>query len=226
VGLVLPPAIAPVQVVFLPIHNKKTSPEVVAAIQRTLQTLLSALEEAGVRCHLDDRPHLRIGAKYFEWERRGVPLRVALGERDMRGSADGGDVAELSIFDRVACREEKWTHGSRGDCDGFVSRVRKQLSEMQRELLRRAEDRLASRVRTVESYEEMKRGLGESSAGLFLVPWRESAENEERIKEECKATLRCYPTDRNREGAQELAGLRCFFSGDPATHWALFARAY
>lgn len=224
----LPPAIAPIQVVFLPIHNKKTSPEVVTSIQRTLSTLMSALEEAGVRCHLDDRPHLRIGAKYFEWERRGVPLRVTLGERDLRSSADA---VELSVFNRVAYREEKWSHGSGSDgsdCNAFVSRVQTQLSEMQQELLRRAEDRLASRVRTVESYEEMKKGIGESGAGLFLVPWKESSENEERIKEDCKATLRCYPTDHNRGGSQELAGkrLKCFFSGEPATHWALFGRAY
>jgi prolyl-tRNA synthetase len=237
---VLPPAVAPVQVVLLPILNKKTSPEAAAAIQSTLQRLLSELEKAGVRCQLDDsRPHLRIGAKYFEWERRGVPLRVALGERDLRlsVSGEGPGGVELSVFDRVAYREDKWSlslssEKGTGVAAGsgvaeFVSRVQTQLSEMQRELLSRAEQRLASRVRTVENYEEMKTALalgeGQGEGQLFLAPWRESAENEQRIQEDCRATLRCYPADRNRG---EVPGLRCFFSGESATHWALFGRAF
>jgi prolyl-tRNA synthetase len=222
VGLVLPPAIAPIQVVFLPIHTKKTSPEMVALLTQRLLSLSFALEEAGIRCHFDDRPHLRVGARYYEWERRGVPLRVALGERDLI-SVSGPEVT-LSVFDRVAYAETRWSLGNDTEATAaFVSRVRSHLSVMQQELLLRAERRLSSQLFRVSSYEEMKRGLVESP-GLYLVPWRESSENEQRIKEDCKATIRCYPLEENSRAMDE--GQRCFFSGDQATHWALFARAY
>jgi hypothetical protein len=154
-------------------------------------------------------------------------LRVALGERDLLPSPEGetepgSGGATLSVFDRVAYQESKWSHGSDGD-SGFVSRVQSHLSSMQQELLQRAERRLSSQLHRVSSYAEMKRGL-EDSPGLYLVPWRENCDNEARIKEDCKATIRCYPTEEN--GSPMGEGMRCFYSGEQATHWALFARAY
>ena len=104
------------------------------------------------------------------------------------------------------------------------------LDELQSHLLEAAKERLAGGITMGATYEEMKRELVDDEAGaypgkgLYLVPWKCDAENEDRIKEECKATIRCYPLDVNEAGMAE--GKKCFYSGEDATHMALFGRAF
>eukprot|EP00602_Paraphysomonas_sp_CaronLab_P005169 CAMPEP_0185035784 /NCGR_PEP_ID=MMETSP1103-20130426/27758_1 /TAXON_ID=36769 /ORGANISM="Paraphysomonas bandaiensis, Strain Caron Lab Isolate" /LENGTH=521 /DNA_ID=CAMNT_0027573035 /DNA_START=105 /DNA_END=1670 /DNA_ORIENTATION=+ len=218
VGLVLPPAIAPVQVVFVPIVNKNTPPESKAKICDALDTYVSMARSKGIRCEVDDRCDVRPGAKYYEWERKGVPLRVTLGPKDI-----AHDV--VSISNRVTGVETKIS----ANANTFISTVESTLSDMQSLLYDRAKERLDARTFRVNTYAEMKEMLAETEGsagkqrgGFYLVPWKDSAENELRIKEDCKVTLRCFPDDYNKVAPTT----KCFYCNEPATHFALFARAY
>jgi len=218
-GLVLPPRVAPVQVVVVPIPAKKNDEEGKAAMEKALDDLTSGLKEAGVRYKVDDRDFVRNGAKYFEWERKGVPLRIEVGPRDVS--------AGVCVFKYRAAMGEGKVTVELGDAAEAASLG---LEEMQSKLLMEASDRLAGGIALGATYEEMRDALEPDEAGvypgegLYLVPWKCDAENEDKIKEECKATIRCYPLDANEAGMAE--GKECFYSGEPATHMALFGRAF
>eukprot|EP00183_Erythrolobus_madagascarensis_P000044 CAMPEP_0185848742 /NCGR_PEP_ID=MMETSP1354-20130828/3504_1 /TAXON_ID=708628 /ORGANISM="Erythrolobus madagascarensis, Strain CCMP3276" /LENGTH=572 /DNA_ID=CAMNT_0028549179 /DNA_START=105 /DNA_END=1823 /DNA_ORIENTATION=- len=217
-GLVLPPTVAPVQVVVIPIAAK--SDEAKAVVNPVIDRVVAELRAVGVRVKVDDREKVRPGAKFFEWERKGVPLRIEIGPRDVardvilakhRVPLLTQDKIELSLTDEA---------GSVADA------VAKELDSLQDALLSAAKNRLARGTVAVSSYEEMvsrmeQDGL-ENGIGLYEAAWCCDAENERKIKEECKATIRCYPLD----AQDSLDGRTCFYSGRPATHLALFARAY
>ena len=217
-GLVLPPRVAPVQVVVVPIPPKKNDEESKLALNNALDALVSNLKDKGLRVKVDDRDYVRNGAKYFEWERKGVPLRIELGPRDVNGG--------VCVFKYRAGKEEKETI----PLDEASSKAISGLDEMQDYLLDSAKERLAAKINLMASYDEMKEVLEKDEAseyngpGLYLVPWKCDAANEEKIKEECKATIRCYPTDVNEAGMWK--GKKCFYSGEDATHMALFGRAF
>ena len=160
----------------------------------------------------------RPGAKYFEWERKGVPLRLEMGPKDLAA----GQVT-------AALRHTGQKRVLRADPSSLSSDVHQALEEVQQQLLLAARDRLAARTVRVSSYAEMKAGLaagaGDISKGCFyLVPWKCDAANEATIKEDCKATVRCYPFAENE--APPAQGVKCFYSGQQATHYAIFARAF
>eukprot|EP00978_Attheya_sp_CCMP212_P039310 scaffold203262_cov41-Attheya_sp.AAC.1 len=217
-GLVLPPRVAPVQVVIVPIPAKKNDAEGKAALEQSLDDLTASLKAAGLRVKVDDRDYIRNGAKYFEWERKGVPLRIELGPRDV---AKGSCVFKY----RVGSGEKQFV-----DLSSASQQAVDGLEQMQNDLLETAKERLASGTTMNASYAEMKAALETDEAGvypgagLYLVPWKCNADNEEAIKTECKATIRCYPMDVNEAGMAE--GKKCFYSGDDATHMALFGRAF
>jgi len=217
-GLVLPPRIAPKQVVIVPIPPKKNDEEGKKKLEEALNTLVSGLKSKNIRVKVDDRDYVRNGAKYFEWERKGVPLRIELGPRDVSKNN--------CVFKWRKWKEDKEFVGLESAADQVVEG----MLEYQEYLLSEASGRLASSTRFDATYEEMKSLLvnDEASkfpgAGLFLVPWKCNAENEERIKEECKATLRCYPSEVNDMKMWE--GKKCFFSGEDADRMALFGRAF
>lgn len=217
-GLVLPPKVAPVQVVIVPIQPKKNDVEGKAAMDAALDTLSEELKAAGLRVKVDDRDYVRNGAKYFEYERKGVPLRIELGPRDL---AKGECVFKYRVGDEGKTSVK---------LDEAVATAISGLEDMQQKLYDSAYQRLQKGINTGVTYQEMKEALegdeaGEfDGAGLYLVPWKCNAENEEKIKEECKATIRCYPFEYNGEGAVD--GKTCFYTGEPATHMALFGRAF
>jgi len=219
-GLVLPPRVAPIQVVVVPIEPKKNDQEGKIAMNKALDELVDSLKAKGLRVKVDDRDYLRNGAKYFEWERKGVPLRIELGPRDVKNNS--------CVF--------KYRAGKSSDEKKFVdlteaaAMASEGLESMQESLLEQATKRLGDGITEDVSYEEMKTALESDEAssypgkGLYLVPWKCDAENEDKIKTECKATIRCYPLEANGEGAVE--GKKCFYSGEDATHMALFGRAF
>ncbi|EED94865.1 predicted protein, partial [Thalassiosira pseudonana CCMP1335] len=217
-GLVLPPRVAPVQVVVVPIPPKKNDEEGKVALNNALDKMVANLKSAGLKVKVDDRDYVRNGAKYFEWERKGVPLRIELGPRDVKGG--------VCVFKYRVGKEEKETVS----LDEVSVMAVKGLDELQENLLESAKERLAANINMMATYDQMKEALEKDEAseyngpGLYLVPWKCNAENEDKIKEECKATIRCYPTDVNEAGMAE--GKKCFYSGEDATHMALFGRAF
>jgi len=219
-GLVLPPRVAPIQIVIVPIPPKKNDEEGKIAMNKALDELVAGLKEKGLRVKVDDRDYMRNGAKYFEWERKGVPLRIELGPRDIKNNscvfkyrAGNGSDEKMSI-----------------ELNDAVSKASEGLEAMQDGLFEQAKSRLNTGIKEDVSYEEMKTALVSDEAssypgnGLYLVPWKCDAENEDKIKTECKATIRCYPLDSNSEDKHE--GKKCFYSGEDATHMALFGRAF
>ncbi len=204
-GLVLPPKIAPIQVVLVPIWRKD---EDKAAVMDFAQAALESLQPH-FRVHLDDREKMKPGAKYFEWERKGVPLRFEIGPRD---------VANNAVFCAKRTGDKKF--GITVD-DDFIDRVRTELNSIQQGLLDAAIARREANTHTVSDYAAMKAQMA-IAPGFFLVPWHDDPVTEREIKDDCKATVRCFPLD-----AQDQAeGQACFYSGRPATHMAIFARAY
>lgn len=219
-GLVLPPRVAPVQVVIVTIDPKKNDEAGKAAMKEALDTLVDGLKKQGLRVKVDDREYVRNGAKYFEWERKGVPLRIELGPRDVAKNEC------VFKYRAGAGSEEKMSISLNNAASVAVSG----LDAMQANLFDAATNRLRTRINKEASYEEMKNALEGDEAsvypgvGLYLVPWKCDAENEDKIKEECKATIRCYPIAENDAGMYK--GKKCFYSGEDATHMALFGRAF
>ncbi|KAK4526684.1 hypothetical protein GAYE_SCF26G4600 [Galdieria yellowstonensis] len=212
-GLVLPPKVAPIQVVIVPIY--KSQVEEREQVLHTCQNVLQQLKSSGIRVKLDDRDYIRPGSKYFEWERKGVPIRIEIGPKDVHQQV-------VTVVCRQGERQKKWTLPNNSS---LSIPILQELENIQQFLFQQAKSRLDSKTFSQVSFEEMKRRLllGDKDAqGFFLVPWKCDAINEERIKEETKATLRCYPLQ-----LQHLAkNAKCFYSGEPATHMAIFARAY
>ena len=218
-GLLLPPRVAPTQVVLVPILPKEEAER--QQVRAFCESLLGRLRGHGLRVEMDGRETLRPGAKFFEWERRGVPLRLEVGKRDVANKG-------------VTCARRVDGQKMALAVDGLEGRLEGMLEEVQEGMLERARRFVQQHWHRVEQYAEMRdrlrgRGaeeedgeVGVNAGGFFLAPWRDSVENEARIKEECKATIRCYPDG----WQQEARGKRCFYSGEMATHMALFARAY
>ena len=204
-GLVLPPKIAPIQVVLVPIWRKDEDQERVMEFTRAVHARLAGT----VRVHVDDRVKMKPGAKYFEWERKGVPLRFEIGPRDVDNN---------SVFCAKRTGEKKF--GIEVDAD-FEHAVSTLLTDIQDSLLASALSRREANTHMVESYEAMKDML-DDQPGFFLVPWFDDADAERAIKDDCKATIRCFPLD----AQDDVGGKKCFYSGRPATHMAIFARAY
>ena len=204
-GLVLPPKVAPIQVVLVPIWRKDEDKDRVLRFAHAVRNTLAP----SVRVHLDDREKMKPGAKYFEWERKGVPIRLEIGPRDVDGN---------SVF--CARRTGGKKFGIPVD-DGFVSALHAELTAIQDGLLQAATAHRDERTHRVDTYQQMKDQM-DAAPGFFLVPWHDDPETEREIKDDCKATIRCFPIAHQ----SEINDRDCFYSGRPATHMAIFARAY
>ena len=201
-GLVLPPAVAPVQVVIIPVCKEKDRETVFAAVDTIFEQL-----KPRFRVKVDDRLSMRPGAKYFEWERKGVPLRLEVGPRDV---AKGQAFAKKRIGD-----------GKFGiPFDGIADSVEEVLASMQQELLERATRLRDDRTYTVKSWDEFCTKI-ESQPGFYEIPWGGDDADEDWVKQETRATIRCFPTN-----ASAVDGQTCPLTGKPAHTMAIFARAY
>jgi prolyl-tRNA synthetase len=203
-GLILPPRVAPHQVVIVPIPPRKGDwSEAVLPKAREVQ---SRLREAGVRAHLDDRDTQQPGFKYADWEMRGVPLRLELGPKDIE--------KDQCVLVRRDTREKIFTPLALLD-----GRIREVLEDIQSALLARARKFLADNTTRVASYDEFKRVMADKR-GFLVAGWCRSADCEARIKEETKATVRVMPIeDQPRPGS-------CVYCGRPSPGEVYFAQAY
>ncbi len=202
-GLVLPPKLAPIQVVIVPIYK---SDEDLANISAFVDQLMPKLKALGISVKYDDRDTQRPGFKFAEYELKGVPVRLAIGGRDM----ENGTV-ELARRDT----REKQTVAQEG-LDLYIAQL---LEEIQANIYNKAEAFRADNITEANSYDEFKELL-DGKAGFISAHWDGTPETEQKIKEETKATIRCIPLDNKLED-----GI-CIYSGKPSIQRVLFARAY
>ena len=202
-GLILPPRLAPYQVVIVPIWRKDAEKAVVLETVERIEKML----KGKVRLKVDLRENTP-GWKFNEWELRGVPVRMEIGPRDVQNNS-------VILVRRDNRAKEPVT------IDALEARLPELLEEVQQALLQRAKTFLAQNTHYTESYEEFKQIIAEKR-GFVRVKWAEDTAAELAIKEETKATLRVIPFDQPEGGVQG----KCIYTGKPATCEAIFARAY
>jgi prolyl-tRNA synthetase len=206
-GLRLPPKLAPIQVVVVPIWRKDAER---TAVLELCDSVLAQLKAAGLRVKLDGREDQTPGFKFNDWEMRGVPVRIEIGPRDVQSNAVV-----------LARRDQPGKEGKRFGVPvaGLAAEVQALLTEIQASLLAQATAYREANTTTVSSYDAFKEVL-DGPGGFIRVHWAGSDADEARIQEETRATLRCLPLD-----APEGEGV-CFFTGKRTDRVAIFARAY
>jgi prolyl-tRNA synthetase len=202
-GLVLPPKLAPIQVVIVPIYRSDEELDKISAIAKELAAQLK-LKNISVK--YDDRDTLRPGFKFAEYEMKGVPVRLAIGGRDL----ENGTI-EIARRDT----KEKQTISR----DGLVLHIEELLVDIQNNIFKKALSFREENTREANSYEEFKELL-DTKAGFISAHWDGTPETEKRIKDETKATIRCIPLNNKLENGS------CILTGNPSTQRVLFARAY
>ena len=202
-GLVLPPKLAPIQVVIVPIYK---TDEGLAKITEVVLKLKVNLQSKGISVKYDDSDTRKPGWKFAEHELKGVPVRIGIGERDL----ENGTI-ELARRDTLT----KETVA----IDGIETVIENLLNDIQNNLFNRAKERQAQSTYLVDTYADFKTTLDEKP-GFILAHWDGTPETEEKIKEETKATIRCVPLNNKQE-----VGV-CIYSGKPSKQRVLFARAY
>ncbi|TAH03147.1 MAG: proline--tRNA ligase [Sphingobacteriales bacterium] len=202
-GLILPPRIAPMQVVIVPIYK---GAEQKAVIDEKVSVIITALKKAGIRVKYDDNDNARPGWKFAEYEMKGVPVRIAIGPRDIENG-----VAEVARRDT----KEKMSM----PLENLPETVASLLDEIQQAMYTKALDYRTGRITKVDSWDEFVTVLNEKG-GFVSAHWDGTPETEETIKEKTKATIRCIPLDNAAED-----GL-CILTGKPSKQRVLFAQAY
>lgn len=203
-GLVLPPALAPIQIVMVPIY--RTAEEHDAVIAEFVK-IKSGLEALGHSVEIDDRDTLRPGFKFAEWELKGVPVRLAMGARDL--AAGTVEVARRDTLTKETMQLE-----------GIEEHIHSLLDEIQQNIYNKALEARDSRIRKCDSWEEFKEEI--KKGGFLLCHWDGTAETEQKIKDETKATIRCIPVDScvcEEEGFD-------IYSGKPSKQRVVFGIAY
>lgn len=201
-GLVLPPKIAPIKIVIVPITNESNHEEVVTKANELAENLKQVY---GHSVLVDARPNLRPGEKYFKWEKEGVPVRVEYGPKDIeKGECvlvrrDTGDKQSIKI-------------------DTVVNSISDLLIQIQQNLLNTAEQRINTRIISVDSYDEFKKHIEQGD--FVLAHWDGTGETEKKIKEETGATIRCIPFNSLEEKGS------CILTGEVSSKRVLFAKAY
>ncbi len=202
-GLVLPPKLAPIQAVIVPIYKNSGQYETVCNKAREVK---EALEKRGILVKLDDRDTHKPGWKFNEYEFKGVPVRLSIGPRDVENGT-------VEIARRDTLEKEVIS------IDQAAQAVEALMTEIQQHLFRRALAFREENTRMADSWESFNRILDEKG-GFILAHWDGTAETEQKIKEETKATIRCILLDENKESG------KCVYSGKPSGRRVLFARAY
>ncbi|WP_339702481.1 proline--tRNA ligase [uncultured Marixanthomonas sp.] len=202
-GLVLPPKLAPNQVVIVPIYRNEEQFDAVSEVAKDLQTKLRA---AGIRVKFDDRDTHKPGWKFNEYELKGVPVRIAIGPKDV----EKGTV-ELARRDTLT---KEFVNQAE-----VVDTVSGLMTEIQENLFKKAVDYRTEHTTEVDSYEEFKKVL-KSKGGFISAHWDGTTETEDRIKNDTKATIRCIPL----AGEKEVGS--CMVTGKPSSQRVLFAKAY
>ena len=201
-GLVLPPKLAPIQVVIVPIYKNM---EQLAVIDEKVAGIVAKLKELGISVKYDNADNKRPGFKFADYELKGVPVRLVMGGRDLENNT-------MEVMRRDTLEKETVS------CDNIELYVKKLLDDIQSNIYKKAFDYRAKHIVEVDSYDEFKEKIEEG--GFILAHWDGTPETEARIKEETKATIRCIPFD------GDMTPGVCMVTGKPSARRVLFARAY
>ena len=201
-GLVLPPHLAPIQVVIVPIYKNDEQRN---AVTEKVLPIVEALRAKGISVKYDDADNRRPGFKFADYELKGVPVRLAIGARDLENGT-------VEVMRRDTLEKEM------DRLDTIVERIPALLEEIQDNIYRKALARRKEMTRKVDTYEEFKTEI--EKGGFILAHWDGTTETEERIKEDTKATLRCIPLDSEEEEGVDM------LTGKPSKRRVIFARNY
>lgn len=201
-GLILPPKLAPIQVVIIPISKNA---EQLKAISDKLAPVIEKLTELGVSVKFDDSDNKRPGFKFADYELKGVPVRLVMGGRDLENNT-------IEIMRRDTLEKENVSF------DGIVERITAMLDDIQTNLFEKARQYRDAHIYECDNYEEFKERI--KDGGFFLCHWDGTPETEAKIKEETQATIRCVPFDFEQTEGVDMV------SGKPAKHRVIIARSY
>lgn len=201
-GLVLPPHLAPIQVVIVPIYKNE---EQATEINKVVDPIVSELKSMGISVKYDNADNKRPGFKFAEYELKGVPVRLAIGARDIENGT-------IEVMRRDTLEK------SVVQLHGIASYAKDLLEEIQANIFQKALKHRESMTRTVETYDEFKEEI--EKGGFILAHWDGTTETEEKIKEETKATIRCIPLDGDKTPG------KCMVTGKPSIQRVIFAHSY
>ncbi len=202
-GLVLPPKLAPIQVVIVPIYKNE---EQLQQIGNKVDELMAEFKKKGISVKFDDRDTQKPGFKFAEWELKGVPVRIAIGPKDLENGTF--EVARRDLLSKEIVAE-----------NSIIDHIENLLNDIQENLFTKAINHRAEHTTEVNSFEEFKEIL-ETKGGFLLAHWDGTPETEEKIKDLTKATIRCIPMDQPDEDGV------CILTGKPSTKRVMFAKAY
>jgi len=201
-GLVLPPALAPIQVVMVPIYKNE---EQLRRIDEKADKIMQQLKALGISVKYDNADNKKPGWKFSEYELKGVPVRLAMGARDLENNT-------IEVARRDTLTKETVPY------EGVVEHVKNLLDEIQQNIYQKAFDFRASQIREINSYDEFKEEI--EKGGFLLCHWDGTPETEELVKNETKATIRCIPFEGDKTSG------KCMVTGKPSAQRVIFARAY
>lgn len=202
-GLVLPPKLAPFQVVIVPIYK---GDEQLAQITEVVKKMKKAMEAKGITVKYDNRDTQRPGWKFAEYELKGVPVRIAIGARDLENGTV--EVARRDTMEKETLQQAD-----------IETKIEHLLEQIQDNLFQQARTMREAKTYKADTYEEFKQVL-EATPGFVMAHWDGTPETEQKIKEETKATIRCIPLNNRQEAGT------CIYSGKPSAQRVVFARAY
>ena len=201
-GLVLPPKLAPIQVVIIPIATK---PEQMEQVNKEVMPIIEALRAKGITVKFDDADNKRPGFKFADYELKGVPVRLVLGARDLENGT-------IEVMRRDTLEKETRS------IEGITEYVEQLLDDIQANIFKKAKDYRDAHIFECDNYEEFKEKV--KDGGFFLCHWDGTAETEAKIKEETQATIRCVPF-----GVEQTPGVD-MVSGKPSKARVIIARSY
>lgn len=201
-GLVLPPHLAPIQVVIVPIYKNE---EQLKQIDAKVAGIVATLKSLGISVKYDNADNKRPGFKFADYELKGVPVRLVMGGRDLENNT-------MEVMRRDTLEKETIS------CEGIETYVKNLLEEIQANVYQKALKHREAMTRTVETYDEFKTEI--EKGGFILAHWDGTTETEEKIKEDTKATIRCIPFDGDKTPG------KCMVTGKPSACRVIFARSY
>jgi prolyl-tRNA synthetase len=203
VGLVLPPLLAPIQIIIIPLIKSKDDPKKI--IDKT-DELFNLLKSNGIRVKIDNRENMSLGFKLNDSEVKGIPMRVVIGEKEIENN-------QFEVFYRHNLKKVST------DYKNLLDLLSSSISSVQSEMISESKKRLKKNTHEVNSYDEFK-DLISNQRGFVIAGWDGTKETEEAIKIETKATIRCIPEDTDPKG------ITCIYSGKPARYKVIFSKSY